>query len=237
MRIGEIARRTGLNISNIRFYERKGLLCPDREDDSKYRDYTEEDVLRVKEILLYRKMGISIETIYLLINRQANQRDVLLRQQRILQDEIRNLKSSAELCQMLLRDGGLEMNGDQMDQYLDYVYQEEEKGVRFAEVEELLDDITEYTREEVFCRSPMRVWLYKQSWVSVVFPLFFWGLIMMLPVSHLIDVYLKRTSLSIPLLLIYGSILVIYYLGFRKFRKSKRRYPQRSVAEKGGEEE
>ena len=40
MRIGEIARRTGLNISNIRFYERKGLLCPDREDDSKYRDYT-----------------------------------------------------------------------------------------------------------------------------------------------------------------------------------------------------
>ncbi|MDY5846459.1 MAG: MerR family transcriptional regulator [Bariatricus sp.] len=237
MRIGEIARRTGLNISNIRFYERKGLLCPDREDDSKYRDYTEEDVLRVKEILLYRKMGISIETIYLLINRQANQRDVLLRQQRILQDEIRNLKSSAELCQMLLRDGGLEMNGDQMDQYLDYVYQEEEKGVRFAEVEELLDDITEFTREGVFCWSPVRIWLYGKSWVSAGFSLFFWALIMMVPVSHLINVYLKRTSLSIPLLLMYGSILVIYYLGFRKFRKSKRRYLKRPFAEKDGEEE
>ena len=103
--------------------------------------------------------------------------------------------------------------------------------------EELLDDITEYTREKVFCRSPIRVWLYKQSWVSVVFSLFFWGLIMMLPISHLIDVYLKRTSLSIPLLLMYGSILVIYYLGFRKFRKSKRRYLKRPFAEKDGEEE
>lgn len=237
MRIGEIAKRTGLNISNIRFYERKGLLCPNREDDSKYRDYTEADVLRVKEILLYRKMGISIETIYLLINRQANQRDVLLRQQKILQDEIRNLKGSVELCKIFLRDGGLEVHGDQIDQYLDYVYQEEEKGVRFAEVEELLDDITEYTREGIFYLSPIRVWLYKQSWVSVVFPLFFWGLIIMVPISHLIDVYLKRTSLSIPLLLIYGSILVIYYLGFRKFRKSKKRYLQRSFVEKDGEEE
>lgn len=33
MRIGEIAKRTGLNISNIRFYERKGLLAPKREQD------------------------------------------------------------------------------------------------------------------------------------------------------------------------------------------------------------
>ncbi len=42
MRIGEIAKRTGLKISNIRFYERKGLLTPKREQDSQYRDYTEE---------------------------------------------------------------------------------------------------------------------------------------------------------------------------------------------------
>lgn len=116
MRIGEIAKLTGLNISNIRFYERKGLLCPEREEDSKYRDYTEADVLRVKEIMLYRKMGISIETIYLLINKQVNQKDVLLRQQKILQDEIRNLKGSMELCQMLLRDGNLEVKENQIDQ-------------------------------------------------------------------------------------------------------------------------
>lgn len=32
MRISEVADRTGLNISNVRFYERKGLLTPDREE-------------------------------------------------------------------------------------------------------------------------------------------------------------------------------------------------------------
>ena len=60
MRISEVAGLTGLNVSNIRFYERKGLLTPVREEESRYRDYTEEDVRRIKRILLYRKMGIPV---------------------------------------------------------------------------------------------------------------------------------------------------------------------------------
>lgn len=59
MKISEAAKLTGLNVSSIRFYERKGLLMPQREDGSKYRDYTDEDVQRIRQILLYRKMGIS----------------------------------------------------------------------------------------------------------------------------------------------------------------------------------
>ena len=31
MRIGEVAEQTGLSISNIRFYEKKGLIKSDRE--------------------------------------------------------------------------------------------------------------------------------------------------------------------------------------------------------------
>ena len=91
MRISEVANRTGLNVSNVRFYERKGLLTPVRDAESKYRDYTQEDVKRIKQILLYRKMGISVDTIYLLLNGQADMRDVLLRQKRELQLQIENL--------------------------------------------------------------------------------------------------------------------------------------------------
>ena len=56
MKIGEVAEQTGLSISNIRFYEKKGLIEPKRNEQSKYRDYTEEDVKRLKQIILYRKM-------------------------------------------------------------------------------------------------------------------------------------------------------------------------------------
>lgn len=34
MKIGQAAQLTGLTISNIRFYERKGLLEPERNDQS-----------------------------------------------------------------------------------------------------------------------------------------------------------------------------------------------------------
>ena len=63
MRIGEVAQRTGLSISNIRFYEKKGLNGPDRNAQNRYREYGEEDVRRLEEIILYRKMDFTIETI------------------------------------------------------------------------------------------------------------------------------------------------------------------------------
>ena len=87
MRIGEIAERTGLNISNVRFYERKGLLTPERETGSKYRDYSEEDVNRIKKILLYRKMGIPVDTIYLILKDKQDITDIILRQQKELNEE------------------------------------------------------------------------------------------------------------------------------------------------------
>lgn len=61
MKIGQAAQLTGLTISNIRFYERKGLLEPERNDQSKYRNYSEQDIRRLKQIILYRKMNMPIE--------------------------------------------------------------------------------------------------------------------------------------------------------------------------------
>ena len=62
MKIGQAAQLTGLTISNIRFYERKGLLEPERNDQSKYRNYSEQDIRRLKQIILYRKMNMPISS-------------------------------------------------------------------------------------------------------------------------------------------------------------------------------
>lgn len=50
MRIGEVAQRTGLSISNIRFYEKKGLIGPERNEQNRYREYEEEDVQQAMEL-------------------------------------------------------------------------------------------------------------------------------------------------------------------------------------------
>lgn len=51
MKIGELARRTGVSERMLRFYEEQGLLSPVRTAAG-YRLYAEEDVARVAKIRL-----------------------------------------------------------------------------------------------------------------------------------------------------------------------------------------
>ena len=105
MKISEAAERAGLNISSVRFYERKGLLTPQRERENRYRDYTEEDVQRIKQILLYRKMGISVDIIELLLNGRVRLSDILEKQKKELESQMQELKGAAELCNLVILDG------------------------------------------------------------------------------------------------------------------------------------
>lgn len=236
MRIGEIAKRTGLNISNIRFYERKGLLTPKREQDSQYRDYTEEDVLRVKTILLYRKMGIPIDTVYLLLNDQVNPKDVLQRQQGALQEEITNLNGSLRLCQMLLKEDSHKLDSEQIDAYLNYVYTEEEKNVKFAYIAELMEDISVYTRDVAFQGEPFWYWMQQHRWSASLFSVLFWGILITCPVIHIVKVMRGETALNIWLLGMCVIIIGIYAGGFVKFRKINKNYDRELQEFRGGEE-
>lgn len=144
MRISEVAKMTGLSVSNIRFYERKGLLAPVREEESKYRDYTPQDVEVLKRIILYRKMNLTIDTIYLLMNGAASLEEVLKRQEKELIAQREMLQGSIELCRRMQREPDPEHID--VDDYLNYVHTEEKAGQRFAEVEELLEDWADFLR-------------------------------------------------------------------------------------------
>ncbi|MCI8417613.1 MAG: MerR family transcriptional regulator [Lachnospiraceae bacterium] len=228
MRISEVASLTGLNVSNIRFYERKGLLTPVREADSKYRDYTQEDVKRIKQILLYRKMGISVETIYLLLHGQADLPQVLERQRAELKSQIEQLKGAAGLCELVLKEK--ELPWERLDEYLNYVFEEEQKGHRFAEAEELLEDIAEYTGGQIFHWAPWVVWLFQRPRTAALFSLGLWIAVLFVPGLHLFQVFRGEEMLRIPFFLVYGAIIGICGLGFWRFRRAKREYLEKEGA-------
>ena len=108
MRIGEISELTGLSISNIRFYEKKGLIEPAREAESKYREYTEADLLRLKQIALYRKMNLSIETISMILQEKITVEEAVTKQLEELEKQKEMLEGSIVLCQKVLDKGILE---------------------------------------------------------------------------------------------------------------------------------
>src|SRR5437868_1878666 len=63
MNIGEVARRTGLNPSRIRFYEAKGLLNAVVRKANGYRDYPADALLILKIITSAQHAGFSLEEI------------------------------------------------------------------------------------------------------------------------------------------------------------------------------
>ncbi|MFD8500424.1 MerR family transcriptional regulator [Amycolatopsis sp. NPDC059657] len=60
MRIGELARRAGTTTRALRFYEAQGLLTAPRSANG-YRDYGEDEVRLVHEILTLQAAGLSLD--------------------------------------------------------------------------------------------------------------------------------------------------------------------------------
>ncbi|MBA4765931.1 redox-sensitive transcriptional activator SoxR [Qipengyuania huizhouensis] len=57
--IGDLARRTGLSVSAIRFYEEKGLVEPLRTSGNQRR-FLRSDIRRLSFILIAQKLGLSL---------------------------------------------------------------------------------------------------------------------------------------------------------------------------------
>ena len=51
MQIGELAKRAGVSVQTIRFYERQGLLPEPQRKDSGYRIYGEGDLRRLRFVI------------------------------------------------------------------------------------------------------------------------------------------------------------------------------------------
>ncbi len=60
--IGQVAERTGLSISAIRFYETQGLVDPVRNNGGQRR-YLRSDIRRLSFVLIAQQLGFSIEDI------------------------------------------------------------------------------------------------------------------------------------------------------------------------------
>ncbi|MGB3797925.1 MAG: redox-sensitive transcriptional activator SoxR [Alteraurantiacibacter sp.] len=60
--IGELARRTGVAVSALRFYEQKGLLHPLRTSGNQRR-FLRSDIRRVSFVLIAQKLGLGLEEI------------------------------------------------------------------------------------------------------------------------------------------------------------------------------
>lgn len=66
--IGELAKRAGVNIQTVRFYEREGVLKALARRDSGYRVYNEASLKKLRFIRHAKELGFSLKEINELLN-------------------------------------------------------------------------------------------------------------------------------------------------------------------------
>lgn len=103
--VGEICERTGITRKTLFYYDRIGLLCPsERTDRQNFKLYDSKKLVRLEEIVSYRRAGLSIREIRELLDDGQDKRLEILEQamERLLKEkddkeqEIKNLKSLIE---------------------------------------------------------------------------------------------------------------------------------------------
>jgi len=101
MKIGEFSEATGWSVDTIRFYESKGLLCPERDESSRYRRFSPSDLEIAEAIDIGRALGFSLAEIRNGV--QAWREGALTRERKeaILRDKLTQLDEKLEELQSI----------------------------------------------------------------------------------------------------------------------------------------
>lgn len=72
LKIGQVVKQTQVNIDTIRYYEKEGLLPQPERNESGYRQYTENIIVRLKFIKKAKELGFSLQEIQELLSLQSS---------------------------------------------------------------------------------------------------------------------------------------------------------------------
>lgn len=96
-RVKQVADLTGLTIRTLHHYDNMRLLVPSARTSKGYRLYTDEDLLRLQQILIGRELGLSLEAIRRLLD------DPSFDRRRALLEQRKQLEQRAAHAQAMLR--------------------------------------------------------------------------------------------------------------------------------------
>lgn len=132
MRVNEVEELLQISRANIRYYEKEGLLHPKRSSNG-YRCYSDEDVAVLKEIIIFRKLGLSLAQIQDVQEGKVSVSEALSSNIQHLQEQIFELNGAMELCKCICADQRADTDFDR-EKYWTMLLAGERKGFRFMDM-------------------------------------------------------------------------------------------------------
>ena len=145
--IKEAEALTGISRQNIRYYEKMGLLNPKRDAGNGYRKYDEEDIERLKAILLFRKLDMPLEEIHKLLDHEIDLQQALDTQKVYLQQEKQKLEAALAFCDTIQEQDLAELD---INRCLQEIEEQEKRGNTFADILQDYKAVAEMEKKRVF---------------------------------------------------------------------------------------
>ncbi len=134
MKIYQVEELVGITKKNIRFYEDQKLLCPKRNPQNDYREYSLEDVRQLEKIKLLRKLSVPIEEIRLIETGKLSLTQSMNRQIERIEKEEQSAQVMKELCARL-RDETTDLKTLNASFYLSEMDKMESQGTKFKDIQ------------------------------------------------------------------------------------------------------
>ena len=135
MKIKQVEELVGINSKNIRFYENQGLLTPERADNG-YREYRQSDIEILKKIKLFRKLGISLEQIKLVLGERLSLNDCLESHMEVLEKEKENLINMGKFSEQMYNQNA-SIGNLNTDEWLEEMEKMEKEGIDFVDISKI----------------------------------------------------------------------------------------------------
>lgn len=142
MNINELENMTGITKQNIRFYEKKGLLNPERNLINNYRKYTQEDVKTLQTIKMLRKLDMPIEDVRRILSEEVQVGSAMQKHLEELTKKKSELEACISICKSLCH---AELKTLDVDKVLSEMNELKRKGGIFMSI---IDDYKQVKKEE-----------------------------------------------------------------------------------------
>lgn len=132
MTIKEVEQCLEVPRATIRFYEKEGLINPQRGENG-YREYSDEDVQNLKKIIILRKLGLAVADIEDVLDGARPMCEVVADNINNLEKQIENLQGALVVCRKLQEEQE-EITTFDVEKYWNVIEEEERKGNRFLDI-------------------------------------------------------------------------------------------------------
>ena len=191
MRINKVEELVGITKKNIRFYEEMGLITPARNEQNRYREYTDEDVEMLRKIKLLRQLSIPIEEILKIQKGYLTLVDCMRRHKIFLEREEDNIRQSKSIC-IQIADCNEQLSTLDTEKYFSLMNEMEKEGVRFMNVKHT-DKKRNATIKAAIVMSILMIALIALliwAYITEPLPIIFFIIIVAFPIAVIIGVWL-----------------------------------------------